>query len=117
MVLAKLVLIVTHEAHLVDSYCDKVIGIADGRIVEERDNKITEGYHAQKTNEVYLGDMEREELTDGGFCFEYYGSKESKPTKIRIIESGGTLYISADEGTRLRLADASSELSFTRAST
>ena len=106
----RLVLIVTHEAHLVDSYCDKVIGIADGRIVEERDNEITEGYHAQKTNEVYLGDMEREELTDGGFCFEYYGSKESKPTKIRIIESGGTLYISADEGARLRLADASSEL-------
>jgi energy-coupling factor transporter ATP-binding protein EcfA2/ABC-type antimicrobial peptide transport system permease subunit len=106
----RLVLIVTHEAHLVDSYCDKVIGIADGRIVEERDNEITEGYHAQKTNEVYLGDMEREELSDGGFCFEYYGSKENKPTKIRIIESGGTLYISADEGAKLRLADASSEL-------
>ena len=106
----RLVLIVTHEAHLVDSYCDKVIGIADGRIVEERDNEITEGYHAQKTNEVYLGDMEREELSDGEFCFEYYGSKENKPTKIRIIESGGTLYISADEGAKLRLADASSEL-------
>ena len=87
----RLVLIVTHEAHLVDSYCDKVIGIADGRIVEERDNEITEGYHAQKTNEVYLGDMEREELSDGEFCFEYYGAKENKPTKIRIIESGGTL--------------------------
>ena len=106
----RLVLIVTHEAHLVDSYCDKVIGIADGRIVEERDNEITEGYHAQKTNEVYLGDMEREELSDGELCFEYYGSKENKPTKIRIIESGGTLYISADEGAKLRLADASSEL-------
>ena len=106
----RLVLLVTHEAHLVDSYCDKVIEIADGCVIDQRENEITEGYHAKKTNEVYLGDMEREEFSNDGFCFEYFGSPESKPTKIRIIEAGGTLYISADDGARLRLADASSEL-------
>ncbi|MBE6593018.1 MAG: ABC transporter ATP-binding protein/permease [Ruminococcaceae bacterium] len=106
----KLVLLVTHEAHLVDSYCDKVIGISDGKVFEERENSVTEGYKGKKTNEVYLGDMDREELSDGGFTFEFFGERESKPTKIRIISAGGTLYVSADEGVKLKLADNSSEL-------
>ncbi len=106
----KLVLLVTHEAHLVDSYCDKVIGISDGKVFEERENNVTEGYKGKKTNEVYLGDMNREELSDGGFTFEFFGDSESKPAKIRVISSGGTLYISADEGVKLKIADNSSEL-------
>ncbi len=106
----RLVLLVTHEAHLVDSYCDKVIGIADGKVFEERENTVTEGYKGKKTNEVYLGDMNREITTDGEFTFEYYGEHDSKPTKLRIISSGGTYYISADEGIKLKLADNSSEL-------
>ena len=106
----KLVLIVTHEAHLVDSYCDKVIGISDGKIFEERQNTVTDGYDSKKTNEVYLGDMNREIISDGELCLEYYGENESKPSNIRIISAGGVLYISADEGVRLKLADSSSEL-------
>ena len=106
----RLVLLVTHEAHLVDSYCDKVIGISDGRVFEERENYVTEGYTGKKTNEVYLGDMNREELSDGEISFEYYGEHENKPARIRVISAGGALYISADEGVKLKLADSSSEL-------
>lgn len=106
----RLVLLVTHEAHLVDSYCDKVIGISDGRVFEERENYVTEGYKGKKTNEVYLGDMNREELSDGEISFEYYGEHGNKPARIRVISAGGALYISADEGVKLKLADNSSEL-------
>ena len=105
-----LVLLVTHEAHLVDSYCDKVIGMSDGRIIEERDNEITEGYSAKKSNEVYLGDMNRESLSDGELSLEYYGEHADKPTSLRIISSGGTLYVSAPEGVKIKIADSSSEL-------
>ncbi len=106
----RLVLLVTHEAHLVDNYCDKVIGISDGRVSEERENYVTDGYTGKKTNEVYLGDMNREELSDGEISFEYYGEHGNKPARIRVISAGGALYISADEGVKLKLADNSSEL-------
>ncbi len=106
----RLVLLVTHEAHLVDSYCDKVIGISDGRVFEARENYVTEGYTGKRTNEVYLGDMKREALSDGEISFEYYGEPENKPARIRVISAGGALYISADNGVKLKLADSSSEL-------
>ena len=106
----RLVLLVTHEAHLVDSYCDKVIGLSDGKIFEERENSVTEGYIGKKANEVYLGDMERDELSDGELTFEYYGDRENKPTKLRIISAGGVLYISASDDVKLKIADKSSEL-------
>ena len=106
----RLVLLVTHEAHLVDSYCDKVIGVSDGKIFEERENEITEGYSGKKANEVYLGDMEREELTDGEITLEYFGDPQNKPANLRIISAGGVLYLSSDENIRLKLIDKSSEL-------
>ena len=106
----RLVLLVTHEAHLVDSYCDKVIGISDGRIFEERENAVTEGYDSKKTNEVYLGDMNRESISDGEITLEYYGDNANKPSHIRIISSGGVLYVSAGGDAHLKLADNSSEI-------
>ena len=106
----RLVLLVTHEAHLVDSYCDKVIGLSDGKIFEERENSVTEGYSGKKSNEVYLGDMKREELSDGAFTFEYYGDSENKPTRLRIISAGGVLYVSSDDDVKLKIADRTSEL-------
>ena len=98
-----LVLLVTHEAHLVDSYCDKVIGMSDGRIIEERDNEITEGYSAKKSNEVYLGDMNRESLSDGELSLEYYGEHADKPTSLRIISSGFSRRKTQPLGSRSKL--------------
>ena len=106
----RLVLLVTHEAHLVDSYCDKVIGLSDGKIFEERENTVTSGYDGKKANEVYLGDMEREEISDGAITLEYYGDSKNRPKNLRIISSGGVLYLSSDDNVRLKLIDKTSEL-------
>ena len=40
----RLVLLVTHEAHLVDHYCDRVIELMDGRVVSDRTNQGANGY-------------------------------------------------------------------------
>ena len=106
----RLVILVTHEAHLIDSYCDKVIEISDGTVIGERENTVTEGYKGKKANEIYLGDMNREEISDESFTFEYFGDKSNMPAKIRIVSAGGTLYISSDNGAKLKLMDNSSEL-------
>lgn len=106
----RLVILVTHEEHLVDCYCDVVVGMTDGTVFEVRENKITEGYSKKKKNEVYLGDMERQTFGDSTLTLEYYGDAESIPSKLRIISSGGTLYISAEGEAKLKVADRSSEI-------
>ncbi|MBQ8912237.1 MAG: ABC transporter ATP-binding protein, partial [Clostridia bacterium] len=42
----RLVLLVTHEADLVDHYCDRVVEIKDGRIVSVKENKEANGLRA-----------------------------------------------------------------------
>ena len=54
-----LVLLVTHEAHLVDHYCDTVIELQDGAVVGMRRNEKAEGLSVRDKNTVYLGELER----------------------------------------------------------
>ena len=104
-----LVLLVTHEADLVDLYCDRVIEMSDGCVTSERENAETVGFSGRSANEIYLGDLqaEREELA--GLSFEYFGAPEEKPGKIRLIASGGTLYIKADTALKVKLLDHTAE--------
>lgn len=106
----RLILLVTHEADLVDLYCDKVIEIVDGKPVSSRDNEVTNGYVGKSANDVYLGDMPKRTLEDGKMRVEYFGDEDKMPSKINIISHGGVLYIQADEGLRLKFTDKSSEI-------
>ena len=53
----RLVLLVTHEANLVDYYCDRVIEMADGRIIGDRVNTGATGYVQRNKNDIFLGDL------------------------------------------------------------
>ncbi len=105
-----LVLLVTHEADLVDLYCDRVIEIVDGRVESERENTVTEGFSGKRSSEIYLGDMEKTEVEGEDITLEYFGDRSDMPRGIRLISSGGVLYIKADEGIKLKVIDSSAEL-------
>lgn len=90
-----LVLLVTHEAELVDLYCDRVIEVVDGSVVGDRQNVATGGFEGRAANEVYLGDMERAELASPDFSVELFGDRSKLGKKLRIISRGGTLYVEA----------------------
>jgi len=106
-----LVILVTHEAHLVDYYCDRVIEMLDGRIIGERTNETTEGYKAQGKNEVYLGDMQKSEGASEDLSFAVYSNGGEEKLAISIISSGGVFYIRNDTpGAKIRILDSSSEL-------
>jgi len=106
-----LVLLVTHESNLVDYYCDKVIGLKDGRITEIRDNQNANGYIGRDKNVVYLGEYEKRETTLGRLRLTCYGDDMPEEVLVRIVNRDGTLLLACDSP-KVKLVDASSEIVF-----
>ncbi len=103
-----LVLLVTHEAELVDFYCDRVIEIVDGRIAGERINRDPRGYVRRDKNDIFLGELTRSETTAPGVKLEYYGEPLGELT-LRVVNVEGKLYLKAD-GAPVKLLDEGSEI-------
>ena len=91
-----LVVLVTHEANLVDHYCDKVIQLSDGEIVSTRENSDANGYDRKDRNTVYLGEFEK--TVSGGELVnvDYYGDKPYEPIKLTVVNKDGKIYLRID---------------------
>lgn len=87
-----LVLLVTHEAELVDHYCDTVIELSDGHIVDIKNNRNANGYTAKNKNHIYLGELEQQKKSLPFAEIEYYGDMPNEPIRLRIVNHGGKLY-------------------------
>ena len=105
----RLVLLVTHETALVDYYCDSVVELSDGKIVNIRNNGTSDGYAAKDKNAVYLGDMSKDTVTTDAATVEYYGEKPNTPVNIKIVNHNGKLYLKLDNE-KIKLLDESSEI-------
>ncbi len=105
---SRLVLLVTHEAHLVDHYCDRIIEIVDGRVVSDRLNAGANGYIQRNKNHIYLGELDRAETAAPGVTLEYYGEPMGE-IRLRIVNQNGKLFLKA-EGTPVKLLDDGSEI-------
>ena len=92
----RLVLLVTHEGYLVDKYCDRVIGITDGRITSVRENDVNADYISRNKNHVYLGEYEKREEAAGSVSIDYYGEPTPDNVKITLVNDGGKLYLRVD---------------------
>jgi ABC-type lipoprotein export system ATPase subunit/ABC-type antimicrobial peptide transport system permease subunit len=104
-----LVILVTHEENLVDYYCDKVIELSDGKVVNVRENKSVAGYSTRDKNDIFLGELEKSESVSDGAAVEYYGNPLTEPVKIKIVNSGGKLYLRVDTP-KVQILDSSSEV-------
>ena len=88
-----LVILVTHEANLVDYYCDTVIELSDGKVANIKNNSETFGFSAKDKNHIYLGELEQSKFTTENTEIEYYGPSPQKPIKLKIVNNGGKLYM------------------------
>ena len=104
----RLVLLVTHEANLVDHYCDRIIEIVDGRVVADRVNEGANGYVTRNKNHIYLGELEKTETVAPGVSLEYYGEPVGE-IKLRIVSQNGKLFLKAD-GAPVKILDEGSEI-------
>ncbi len=105
----RLVLLVTHEADLVDHYCDVVIELSDGSVVNRYENADATGLNTRDKNTVYLGDMQKKTLSGEFANIEFYGDEIDGNVKLRIINNGGKLLLSVDTP-GVRVIDKSSEI-------
>ena len=105
-----LVLLVTHEANLVDYYCDQVIEMSDGRILNIRENSGANGYVARNKNDIWLGELAKTEETLPGIDLTVYGDMPAdQNVKLRLINEGGRLFLRCDTP-GVRVLDDSSEI-------
>jgi putative ABC transport system permease protein len=103
-----LVVLVTHEANLVDYYCDRVIQIVDGKISSIRDNENATGYSGRGKNDIYLGELTRQESSVPGVKIEYYGEMREE-LRLRIVSVDGKLYLKNDSP-NVKILDECSEI-------
>ena len=102
-----LVVMVTHEEHLTDVYCDKVIELSDGKVVSVYDNDCLGGRRAEDKNALYLGDMDRRDTNIGALAVECYGDEVEEPVRVRLVNRGGKTYV---EVTGATVIDGRSEI-------
>ena len=104
-----LVLLVTHEAHLVDHYCDTVIELSDGKVIGVKQNENADGYSVKDKNHIYLGELEKTSLSSEKAEIEYYGDTPEEPVRLRIVNNGGKLYIEI-QNEKVQILDGASEV-------
>ncbi len=104
-----LVVLVTHEANLVDYYCDTVIELSDGKVANVRRNDAIGGYSARDKNDIFLGELDKCEITGANAEIEYYGDAPQSPLKLKIVNSGGKMYIQINTP-KVQVLDSASEV-------
>ncbi len=92
----RLVLLVTHEANLVDYYCDTMIEVVDGKIKNIRDNDNKKSYFSKDKNTIYLGELNKQDLNSNNVNLEYYGDDIKTPLNIKIVNANGKLFLKVD---------------------
>jgi len=105
----KLVILVTHERHLVDFYADRIIELKDGKVVNDYENFNQKTYDHKDERLIYLKDLETENLNTD-FLEYYYRSENQKQFKIKVVEMNDTLYIQTNANKKVKIVDHESEV-------
>ena len=105
----RLVVLVTHEAHLVDLYCDVVVKLSDGKVESVYTNENAAGLDAAKRSEIWLGELPRSETVWRAADVEYYGEAPEEPVHIVVVNHEGRLYLKV-KSPGVRVLDENSEV-------
>ncbi len=90
----KLVIMVTHEKELANYYGDRIIKIADGKIVSDEDTHERGEYQIKYDETIYLGDLQKQTLeTSNNQSIDVYTEQEEKPFNATFIVKNDTIYI------------------------
>jgi ABC-type lipoprotein export system ATPase subunit len=95
--LNRLVIVVTHNANLVNLYADKAFAIIDKnfREVNPKDQQVTEAYESHQA--IQIGKMSEKDYEDENFVIRLYsGSNKGGKTELKIIQQNGKTLIVGD---------------------
>ena len=103
-----LVLLVTHEQSLVDAYCNRIIELSDGKIISTREGR-AEGVSKRSKQDIYLGELDRREISCDNVNIEYYGEDTERPLDLKIVNKDGRIYLSLGDE-RVHIIDGTGEV-------
>ena len=95
-----LVLLVTHNESLANFYSDYIYRVADGRVVEGKENESREHLDTATDNVIYLKDMNLSETESDSVKIKLY-SNEEKSIELEIVERNNTFYIRSNQNIKL----------------
>ena len=102
-----LVILVSHEQSIVNSYSDYVIKVKDGKIISQNIVNNTEGYKKDDDQNLYLKDFEYKKLDNDNVNIEFFDNSNSK-IDMKIVYNNGKYYISSSQN--IVLLDDDSEI-------
>lgn len=91
-----LVLLVTHNEDIARFYGDRIINISDGRVINDNINEKTSKLDMRSSNNIYLGDLNKESINNLINIDLFYDDKKPK-FNLDIIYKNGSLYINTQD--------------------
>ena len=95
-----LVLLVTHNESLADFYSDYIYRVADGKVIDGKENESREHLDTATDNVIYLKDMNLSETESNSVKIKLY-SNEEKSIELEIVERNNTFYIRSNQNIKL----------------
>jgi len=108
-----LVIMVTHEENLADFYADRIIRLSDGKIVSDELNQGTKTLDHKAKDVIYLGDLERKDISENGLDVELYGDGKDVGAKIQIVSQDNKIYLKILSNKVINVVDDDSSIKFT----
>ena len=106
----KLVILVTHERHLVDLFADRIIELKDGLVTNDYQNFKNTTYQHKDDRFIYLKDLNKEDL-ETKFIEYYYEKENNKHFDFKVVEMNDTIYIQTNSEKKIQFIDHESEIS------
>lgn len=104
-----LVVVVTHEKTIADFFADRILWIADGKIMEDKERTSQGVYSYVEDTNLYLGEYEKRELTDENVRVAVYDKGQKPAIDLKIVCDKGKIYISLGEARNAEVLTADSE--------
>lgn len=104
-----LVILVTHEKSVARFFADRIIEVADGRIIKDYPNQAAENYEKMDDSNIYLRDMEKAESHSEQTDLSLFWDREEEPDgkiRLQLAWKDGKLYIQSPDELPLVLAGA-----------
>lgn len=107
-----LVLLVSHERRVADFFADRIIQIKDGKIIKDYQNDKNAGYARMDDQNIYLQDMEKEQIAGEELSLFWYRDKEEtvESVKLRLAYRDAKIYLENQSNYEIVLLDDNSEV-------
>ena len=105
----KLVILVTHEVNLAHFYADRIIELEDGKILKDYKNTEVKNLDYRIENNIYLKDLNKNELTSKNQKIDIYEPNENK-LDITLVVQNGNIYIQNHGPLKVEVIDENSNI-------